>query len=174
MRVFADNPQYSHDEINQMLKELLEVTEIAYLPEEEGDITGHSDGMVMWVEYDRLLVNEYKEPFRTQVLTELEESLSDIEIIEIPYVFQEGLWKGWPSACGYYLNSLVTENYIYVPVYGLEEDEYVLELIQSYTSKEVVSINAEDVCFMGGSVRCLTWTTDGTDADNLLEFADQN
>jgi agmatine/peptidylarginine deiminase len=89
-------------------------------------------------------------------------------------VFQEGLWKGWPSACGYYLNSLVTENYIYVPVYGLEEDEYVLELIQSYTSKEVVSINAEDVCFMGGSVRCLTWTTDGTDADNLLEFADQN
>ena len=38
-----------------MLKELLEVTEIAYLPEEKGDITGHSDGMVMWVEYDRLL-----------------------------------------------------------------------------------------------------------------------
>lgn len=174
VRVFADNPQYSQDEIDQMLKELLEVTEIAYLPEEEGDITGHSDGMVMWVEYDRLLVNEYKEPFRTQVLTELEESLSDIEIIEIPYVFQEGLWKGWPSACGYYLNSLVTENYIYVPVYGLEEDEYVLELIQSYTSKEVVSINAEDVCFMGGSVRCLTWTTDGIDANKLLEFAEQN
>ena len=174
VRVFADNPQYSQDEIDQMLKELLEVTEIAYLPEEEGDITGHSDGMVMWVEYDRLLVNEYKEPFRTQVLTELEESLSDIEIIEIPYVFQEGLWKGWPSACGYYLNSLVTENYIYVPVYGLEEDEYVLELIQSYTNKEVVSINAEDVCFMGGSVRCLTWITDGTDANKLLEFAEQN
>ena len=101
-------------------------------------------------------------------------SLSDIEIIEIPYVFQEGLWKGWPSACGYYLNSLVTENYIYVPVYGLEEDEYVLELIQSYTNKEVVSINAEDVCFMGGSVRCLTWTTDGIDANKLLEFAEQN
>ena len=110
VRVFADNPQYSQDEIDQMLKELLEVTEIAYLPEEEGDITGHSDGMVMWVEYNRLLVNEYKEPFRTQVLTELEKSLSNIEIIEIPYVFQEGLWKGWPSACGYYLNSLVTEN----------------------------------------------------------------
>ena len=46
--------------------------------------------------------------------------------------------------------------------------EYVLELIQSYTSKEVVSINAEDVCFMGGSVRCLTWTTDGIDANKLL------
>ena len=68
------------------------------------------------------------------------------------------------------LNSLVTENYIYVPVY----DEYVLELIQSYTNKEVVSINAEDVCFMGGSVRCLTWTTDGTDANKILEFAEQN
>ena len=60
----------------------------------------------MWVEYDRLLVNEYKEPFRTQVLTELEKSLSDIEIIEIPYVFQEGLWKGWPSACGIILTLL--------------------------------------------------------------------
>jgi len=27
---------------------------------------------------------------------------------------------------------------------------------------------------MGGSVRCLTWTTDGPDANNLLEFAEQN
>ena len=33
VRVFADNPQYSQDEIDQMLKELLEVTEIAYLME---------------------------------------------------------------------------------------------------------------------------------------------
>ena len=46
------------------------------------------------------------------------------------------------------------------------EDEYVLELIQSYTNKEVVSI------IMGGSVRCLT--CDGTDANKLLEFAEQN
>ena len=46
-----------------MLKELLEVTRNSYLPEEEGDITGHSDGMVMWVEYDRLLVNESKSHF---------------------------------------------------------------------------------------------------------------
>ena len=45
MRVFADNPQYSQDEIDQMLKELLEVTEIAYLPEEEGDIT---DTLMEW------------------------------------------------------------------------------------------------------------------------------
>ena len=169
VRVFTDNPQYSESEIDSILKELLKVTEIAYLPEEEGDITGHSDGMVMWAEYDKLLVNEYQEPFRTVVLSELEESFSGIEIVEIPYDLQPELWRDWPSACGYYLNSLVTENYIYVPVYGLEKDQMVLELIQSHTNKKVVSIDASNVCFMGGSVRCLTWTTDGINAEKILE-----
>ncbi|WP_299293617.1 agmatine deiminase family protein [Nitrosopumilus sp.] len=169
VRVFADNPQYSESEIDSMLKELLKVTEIAYLPEEEGDITGHSDGMVMWAESDKLLVNEYQEPFRSEVLSELEESFSDIKIVEIPYDLQPELWRDWPSACGYYLNSLVTENHIYVPVYGLEKDQMVLELIQSHTTKKVVSIDASNVCFMGGSVRCLTWTTDGINAEKILE-----
>ena len=76
MRVFEDNPQYDTLAIDSRLKELLQVTEIAYLPEEEGDITGHSDGMVMWAEPDKLLVNKYEEPFRSQVLGELESSLS--------------------------------------------------------------------------------------------------
>ena len=169
VRVFEDNPQYSESEIDSMLKELLQVTEIAYLPEEKGDITGHSDGMVMWTEPDKLLVNEYQEPFRSQVLLELEESFPDIEIVEIPYVFHKELWRDWPSACGYYLNSLVTDDYIYVPVYGLEEDQQILDLIQSQTSRQVVSIDASNVCFMGGSVRCLTWTTDGTNAEKILE-----
>ena len=169
VRVFEDNPNYSEYEIDLMLKELLQVTEIAYLPEEEGDITGHSDGMVMWAESNKLLVNEYKEPFRNQVLGILEKSLSDVEIVEIPYVFHNELWKDWPSACGYYLNSLVTEDYIYVPFYGLEEDNLVLDLIQSHTSKEVIGIDASNVCFMGGSVRCLTWTTDGLNAEKIIE-----
>ena len=169
VRIFEDNPQYSESEIDSMLKELLEVTEIAYLPEEEGDITGHSDGMVMWAESNKLLVNKYEEPFRSQVLFELEKSFSDIEIIEIPYVLHDELWRDWPSACGYYLNSLVTENYLYIPIYGLEEDQQVLNLIQSHTSKKVVSIDASNVCFMGGSVRCLTWTTDGINAEIILE-----
>ena len=72
VRIFEDNPQYSKSEIDSMLKELLEVTEIAYIPEEKGDITGHSDGMVMWAEPNKLLINKYKEPFRSQVLSELE------------------------------------------------------------------------------------------------------
>lgn len=123
----------------------------------------------MWAEPDKLLVNEYEEPFRSQVLGELEASLSGVEIIEIPYVNQNEFWRDWPSACGYYLNSLVTDDFIYVPVYGLTEDQMVLELIQSHTSKEVISIDASNVCFMGGSVRCLTWTVDGLNAEKILE-----
>ena len=169
VRIFADNPEYTESEIDSILKDLLEVKEIAYLPEEEGDITGHSDGMVMWAESNKLLVNEYKEPFRSQVLGELEESLSDVEIVEIPYVLHKELWKDWPSACGYYLNSLVTKDYIYVPIYGLEEDSLVLDLIQSHTSKEVISIDASNVCLMGGSVRCLTWTAEGLNAEKIVE-----
>ncbi len=53
VRVFTDDLQFSKSEVDPMLKELLQVTEIAYLPEDDDDIAGHSEKIVMWAEYDK-------------------------------------------------------------------------------------------------------------------------
>ena len=48
-------------------------------------------------------------------------------------------------------------------------DDEMLALIQSHTDKIVVPIPAENVCFMGGSVRCLSWQVKGANKANILQ-----
>lgn len=172
-RVYSDNPSYTTTQVDSILKNLLNLQEICYLPEETGDITGHSDGMVMFIDTNHVLVNDfsYDSLLRAQVLNALTTGLTGITITEVPYPFDTTLWFGWPSACGLYLNSLVTENYVYMPTYGLPEDTTLFNTLQSNTNKTVIILDASNVCYMGGSVRCLTWVVTGTDADILINLA---
>ncbi len=170
-RVFSDNPGMAPQEIETALKEALGLDEIAFIPEEAGDTTGHSDGMLMWVSEDKLLVNGYDEPFRAQVLTALEKAFSGVSIIEIPSDYKPGIWKGFVSACGVHVNALVTQDYLYVPVFGGERDDEIVDLIAAHTDKEIITVDASAVCFMGGSVRCLSWQVWGEDADKLVQLA---
>ena len=42
--------------------------------------------------------------------------------------------------------------------------------IQQNTSKTVHTIPAKNVCFMGGSVRCLAWQVEGENARKIIEI----
>lgn len=53
----------------------------------------------------------------------------------------------------------------------MSHEKEALELIRANTDKEVVEINAEKVCPMGGSVRCLTWQLAGENAEKLITAA---
>ena len=170
-RVFSDNPGMTPQETEAALKEAPGLSEIAFIPEEVGDTTGHSDGMVMWVSEDKLLVNEYDEPFRTQVLNVLDEAFSGVSIVEIPSNYKPEIWKDFVSACGIYVNALVTQDYIYVPVFGGEQDDEIVGMIAAHTNKEIITVDASAVCHMGGSVRCLSWQVWGEDADKLVQLA---
>ena len=61
----------------------------------------------------------------------------------------------------------MTHNNIYVPVFNMNHDKQVVDIIKENTGKNVITINAEGVCPMGGSVRCLTWQLAGVNADKL-------
>ena len=156
-RVYSDNPHLAHDEIRTQLIKDLDLTHLTIIPEEEGDTTGHSDGMVTFLEEKILLVNEFDEPLRSHVLSALDDGLSDgVEIIEVPNYNKISEWRDFSSACGGYVNALVTEQAVYMPVFGLSSDEEIVELFQWHTSKPVIPIDASKVCHMGGSVRCLS------------------
>jgi len=170
-RVFSDNPELSPQEIETALNEALGLSEIAFIPEEVGDTTGHSDGMVMWVSEDKLLVNEYDEPFRTRVLTAIETAFSGVSIVEIPSDYELEIWKDFVSACGIYVNALTTPDNIYLPIFGGERDDEIVGLIADQTEKEIITVNASQVCYMGGSGRCLSWQVWGEDADKLVQLA---
>ncbi len=170
-RIFKDNPTYHKQELIQAIIQETGLSAIAVVPEEEGDTTGHSDGMVMWVSDSKLLVNKFDEPFRSKVLSKLKLSLPGVDIIEVPRYLSSAVYDGFPSAAGIYVNSIVTDNTIYMPTFGKPEDKEMLKLIQSYTAKKVIPVYAAAVADLGGSVRCLSFQLTGEFAQKLITFA---
>lgn len=170
-RVFEDNPDLSPEQVDEQLRDLTGMTTIAYIPVEEGDTTAHADGMVMWLDAKTLLVSEYDEPFRSQVLTALQTAFPNVTMVEIPVDYTYDEWQGFVSACGLHLNSLVTDSHIFLPIYGQKNDAVVQSLIEAQTDKIVVPINAGDVCLMGGAVRCLTWYLKYDAAETMIQAA---
>jgi agmatine/peptidylarginine deiminase len=172
---FMEDNELSYNEAKQELKMVLGAKEVAILEPDE-EVLAHSDGMVSWVDKNTLLVNDYsKTPsFRTTVMDELKTSFPSAKIVEVPVEYKtnpKGQWDGFESACGVNLNAMVTHNNIYVPTFNMPHDQKALSIIKQNTSKKVIPINAESVCPMGGSVRCLTWQVTGENAGKLIQAA---
>lgn len=169
---FMEDNNLSKLEAKQQLMFLLAATEVAIIPPDE-DVLAHADGMVCWIEENTLLVNDYSDDtaFRNAVMTELESSFPNTTIIEVPVDFTKidnAKGEQIESACGVNLNATLTFNTLYVPVFGMPNDDDVLEIIKQNTTKKVIPINAEGVCALGGSVRCLTWQLSGKNAEHLI------
>jgi len=168
---FLEDNDLGTEEAKEQLRTLLDVDYVAIIPYDD-DIMGHADGMAMWTGSRELLINEYEEPFRSQVLSSLRLQLpQSLNITEVDVIFDDQIWQGFASACGIHLNSVLTKQHIYVPVFQNELDTVNLQLIASITDKEVHSVNASSVCHMGGNVRCLTWQLQGANAERLINAA---
>lgn len=166
---FLEDNEIEYEEAKIAMEEVAGV-QMAIIPYDD-EIMGHADGMLMWLDDNTIAVNKYEEPFRSTVLDELNISFRDVRIVEVEADFKIDEWKDFASACGINVNALTTFKNIYVPVFGSELDDKFIELISKHTDKKIIPINAENVCFMGGSVRCLSWQITGSNANKLLEAA---
>ncbi len=167
-RFLYDNPSLTKNAAKNKLKKLLKAKQVAIIKESPGDATGHSDGMVMWVEENKILLHDQPARVKNKIIRELKNSFPGVELVIVPDYYEFEEWGGFSSACNIYVNALVTNDYIYVPTFNDTHDQEMLNFIQSHTTKEVVEIPAEKVCFMGGSVRCLSWQLDGGFANDIL------
>ena len=166
-RLLEDNKFQSLEKAKKYFQRKLD-HEISIIPYDD-EVMGHSDGMVMLTDKNTVFVNKYEEPFREEVMLSLKRDFSDIKIIEMPSKSFPNKWKGFYSACGIYVNSVVTKNYIYMPTFDLDLDKENLEIIKKNTTKKVIPIDAKQVCFMGGSLRCLSWQLSAKFANRLLK-----
>ncbi len=168
---FLEDNNLTHDQGVAALQNELQLDYVAIIPYDDA-VMGHADGMVMFADDNTVLVNIYDEPFRTKVLDSLANQLpEDITIVEVPAEFDNSIWDVFASACGVNLNSVVTHNHIYTPVFDNNTDNQAINIIQQNTSKTVHTIPAKNVCFMGGSVRCLAWQIEGENARKIIEAA---
>ena len=169
---FLEDNGLSYVEGVEQLKSVLNATEVAIIAPDE-EVLAHADGMVSWIDVNTLMINDYSEDqdFRNLVMDELNRAFPGITIIEVPVQYATnppGQWDGFESACGINLNATTTYNNIYVPVFNMSHEQEALNLMRENTSKNIIEVNAEGVCAMGGSVRCLTWQLTGENAEKLI------
>lgn len=175
-KVLERNSTQSYEQITSALTTALGATNIAIIPMDEAFL-GHSDGMVMFIDENTLVMNDYQNDaaFKNDVVQALKEGLSaSVTIHEIEGTGYGEQYGEYASACGIYVNSVVTNKYIYMPTFGNPaKDNAARDKIQSLTQKTVIPIDAQNVCFLGGNTRCLTWQLTGDNATKLIEAARQ-
>lgn len=156
-RILSDNSQYTKNALITKLKKLLNVNNIILINEEPGDVLGHADGMVNFINANTLLISSFQGV--NTVKRQIKNILPNVNFVDIPSAYtSKGQYDNTiPSAKGLYVNILETDTKLYVPQYNLPQDKIVINIIKKHTSKEIIPINVSRISTMGGSIHCLTW-----------------
>ncbi len=169
-RLIDDNREkYTEDKIRIILKEKLNITDLIVLPEEPGDDTGHIDGMVRFVDENTVAVGSYPKDwqegkdFMDGIAEELKKELGKgYRIIRVPNgVPPDEKSEGMASAVGNHINFLRLGNRLFLPYYGIPEDEIAREVLQdALPDIEVIPTNIPEIkklASKGGVLNCITW-----------------
>ena len=156
-RIFKDNPTYERRQLIKELHELLQVDKIYFVPEQPSDFTGHSDGMVRFLDGHTVIINDYnqeKEWFRRAF--EIAIHNTGLDYITIPYNVYNN--KNNIHANGDYINYLQTENTVIIPTFGIKEDDLAVKRLETiFTGKKIRTIDSNEIADDGGVLNCITW-----------------
>ena len=174
-RKFLIDNQLSEDEGRARLRDETGADHVAFIDADEQGGLEHADGVVAFVDVNTLVINTYDEDpaYAAQLRADLQAGLPDVVIHEIatPYDGSEIYDDRFGSACGLYTNALVTPARIYLPQFGGPDDAAALRQVRAATTRDVIPVSSEGVCFMGGGVRCMSWQLRGENAARLLAYA---
>jgi agmatine deiminase len=171
-RVFRDNKNKGESEIYDELKKLLDLEQLIVIPQYPYDFTGHVDGLVRFIDENRVVVNDLKKEFeeaqndknsyRKQLIENwiytYKSALinAGLQMVELPTSIPEG---GSPnSGEGIYSNFLLLEDLIIMPGYDKPEDKMAADRLTDLYGKKVTTVYAAELAKQGGMINCVTWT----------------
>lgn len=170
---FLSDNKISEDAARKKLMALTGLKHIAFIDSDEQGGLEHADGVVSFIDENTLVINSYPEDpeYSQKLKADLRRGLPNVKIAEIitPYDGSQIYDQKFGSACGLYTNMLVTPQRIYFPQFGIKEDNIALQQIRALTKREIIPILSNNVCHMGGGVRCMSWQLRGENAKLLLE-----
>lgn len=160
-RIFTENPEYTDKE--QLVKELSELleAEVIIIPAQNGDMTGHADGMVRFIDHNTILGNNRSDEFKYWT-NGIEKVLKDysLKYIDVPFFYSYKDSKHPNHAIGVYVNYLEVGNLIVLPIFEIEgnkDAETIAAFKQIFPDKIIETINFNDVALEGGVLNCTTW-----------------
>jgi agmatine deiminase len=156
-RVFKDNPSYERKQLIRELHELLQVDNLYFIPEQPGDFTGHSDGMVRFIDEKSVIINDYKKE-KEEFYRAFEIAIHNtgLNYIAIPYNVYNN--KSNDHANGDYINYLQMQNTVIIPTFGIAEDDIALKQLETiFTGQTITTIESNEIAYDGGILNCITW-----------------
>lgn len=156
-RVFIDNPKYERKQLIRELHELLQIDKLYFVPEQPGDFTGHSDGMVRFINENTVVINDYKkEKEWFYKAFEIAIHNTGLDYIKIPYNVYHN--KSNDQANGDYINYLQMENTVFIPTFGINEDDLAVRQLETiFTGRKIVTVDSNEIAKDGGILNCITW-----------------
>lgn len=156
-RVFKENPAYERKKLVNELYELLQVDKIYFVPEQPGDFTGHSDGMVRFIDEYTVIINDYKQE-KEEFYRAFEIAIHNagLDYITIPYNVYNN--ESNNQANGVYINYLQMENIVMIPTFGMKGDELAIKQLETiFAGKTITTIESNEIANDGGILNCITW-----------------
>ena len=151
-KVFSENSERSRLEVQRLLEEAFQC-DIVFLPWDENEKCGHSDGILHYVGDNRVLLTNYDDfdkAFAHAFLRILEKHF---EVIPLKYNVKRQHARSWS-----YINFLQVGPLVLVPQLGIPEDEQALQQIaEAMPQCKVVGIPALEAVRKGGALNCISW-----------------
>lgn len=161
-RIYSENAGIERELIESEIKSALSVDELIVLPSlpPEVDMTGHIDGMVRFIDRDRVLLSmnpkdhEIKERIKT-ILRHYQLSVIELPISKSFYT----------DTCDWaaYINFLRFKNVLFVPIHGVTEDVGIISffkelfldcIVEAIDVSEIIRVIGDE---SGGALHCITW-----------------
>ncbi|MBF0383596.1 MAG: agmatine deiminase family protein [Magnetococcales bacterium] len=173
-RKFLRDNKVSEAKARAILQRVTGAKNVALIEADEQCGLEHADGVVSFINSNKLIINSYPDDpdYAKELKRALYKGLPGVEIHEIitAYDGSQILDDRFGSACGLYTNALVTQNNIYLPQFGVPEDKIAIKQVSRISTKKVVPVSSQQVCHMGGGVRCMSWQLQGENATKLLKY----
>jgi agmatine deiminase len=155
-RIFDENEHMDPFKLLNELEHILQA-EVIIIPQYPGELTGHADGLIRFINRDTVLINDTTNEISSWKYSLLK-VLKDrhLQPVEICTCCSTSITSD--SAIGLYINYLQLQQVIMVPIFGNKRDEKTLRIIQDVfhnTPVEPIAINA--IGKQGGLMNCITW-----------------
>jgi agmatine/peptidylarginine deiminase len=163
-RIYDENKEYKNrrDDLRKDLAQLLECEELIIIPSlnKTVDFTGHADGMMRFVNRDKVLVIKYDDKYKKDWWKNTQRILetNNISYVEVPFFEDEPDPENPDSAIGVYVNYLEVNDLIVLPVFDRDEDNQMISILQEqFPNKTIEKINYNEIAKKGGLLNCTTW-----------------
>ena len=160
-KVIEENKKiYSRSRLTNIIKELFEVQKVVFIPRDKKCPFGHADGMLRFINEDRVLISGFYETVGNSFTTKL---LAALKSAKIKWEWLRCAKKEKEENIAY-INFLQTRDLILLPKLNRRnEDKAALNAIKTFfpdydKRNRIFQIDTSALFKLGGALNCISWT----------------